>query len=79
MSDEEYYALAVKSYRAYKDNEDVNPWFVFDGTKDYKEFIVPKRKLLLLIIINYLMKIKYFLTFRGFNRQQIIKNFLNFR
>ena len=79
MSDEEYYALAVKSYRAYKDNEDVNPWFVFDGTKDYKEFIVPKRKLLLLIIINYLMKSKYFLTCRGFNRQQIIKNFLNFR
>lgn len=78
MSDDEFYRMSVESYKSYKDNEEVDPWFVFNATQDYRNYILPKFKLYLLIMINYLMKVKYFLTFEGFNRREIIKHFFNF-
>ena len=78
MSDDEFYRMSVESYKSYKDNEEVDPWFVFNATQDYRNYILPKFKLYILIMINYLMKVKYFLTFEGFNRREIIKHFFNF-
>ena len=78
MSDDEFYRMSVESYKSYKDNEEVDPWFVFNATQDYRNYILPKFKLYILIMINYLMKVKYFLTFEGFNRREIIKRFFKF-
>ena len=79
MSNDEFYRYSVNSYKTYKDAEEVNPWFVFEKSKDYIPYIVPKRKLRIAIIINYLMKIKYFLTFKRVNRVDVMKHFLSFK
>lgn len=79
MDDEEFYKYSVLSYKTYKDTEKVNPWFVFEKSEDYVQYVVPQRKLRIAILINYLMKVKYFLTFKGVNRMDVIKHFLNFK
>lgn len=75
MNDDEYLDACLTSYHAFKDKEEVDPWLIFNETKDYCPFLIKKKTLYLIIFINYLMKIKYFFTIKQFNRVEIVKNF----
>lgn len=79
MSDAEYYELAIASYDTFNRGRDVNPWFLFEKTKDYVPYIVPKSKLILMIMIDYCKKIKWFFVKQNFNRTKIVKRFIGIR
>lgn len=75
MNDKEYMDACITSYHAYKDKEDIDPWFIFNGTNDYCPYSINKTTLYVIVLINYLMKITYFFKIKEINKVEVVKNF----